>query len=266
MTDFTCRLCHNQSADILQSFDDWIAFAAGQDDERAQIAAIVKDNPALNFGDIIRCESCGLASVASPPTPDALGEFYDAYYASDMYSTKRDKKIKRAKSRVRRLSRLTQGRRFLDVGSNLGFACEGARQMGFTATGIEIDAEAVKSAKNNFILNDYHWTSVEEFAERGGQFDIVYCSEVIEHAINFTSFADALLKLVAPGGLLYLTTPAADHKKTPRPLVSWVQVKPPEHLTWFGQDHLRRLFDKPGFDLTFTWNIKPGHKIIVRRR
>jgi len=134
MTDFTCRLCHNQSATILQSFDSWLDFARMQDDERAKIAEIVTTNPALNFGDIIRCDDCGLASVEVPPTPDALGDFYEAYYASDMYSAKRDKKIKRAKNRVRRLSRLTKGRRFLDVGSNLGFACEGARQMGFTAS------------------------------------------------------------------------------------------------------------------------------------
>jgi len=239
--------------------------AATTQDERAKIAEIVRADQGLAFGNIVSCNSCGLASVQTPPSPEALGRFYDAYYASDMYGTKREKKIKRASKRVRRLSTLTKGRRFLDVGSNLGYAVEGARLMGFEAQGIEIDSKAVKAAKDDFPQNNYTCATVEDFAETAQPFDIVYCSEVIEHAIDFVSFAQALLKLVAPGGVLYLTTPAADHRKTPKPLVSWVQVKPPEHLTWFGRAHLKRLFDKPGYKLHFTWNTKPGHKIIVKR-
>ncbi len=242
-----------------------MAHAASTSDERAKIADIIRADDGLTFGAIVACKSCGLASVQTPPSPAALGRFYEAYYASDMYSTKREKKIKRAAKRVRRLSTLTKGRRFLDVGSNLGFAVEGARLMGFDARGIEIDSEAVASAKADFPDNNYICTTVEDFAETGQQFDIVYCSEVIEHAIDFVSFAQALLKLVAPGGLLYLTTPAGDHKRTPQPLVTWVQVKPPEHLTWFGRAHLRRMFERPGYKLKITWNMKPGHKIIVKR-
>jgi len=239
--------------------------AATSTDERAKIAEIVRSDDGLIFGDIVSCKSCKLASVQTPPSSEALGRFYDAYYASDMYGTKREKKIKRAAKRVRRLAALTKGRRFLDVGSNLGYAVEGARLMGFEAQGIEIDSEAVTAAKADFPQNTYTCATVEEFSETGQQFDVVYCSEVIEHAVDFVSFAEALLKLIAPGGLLYLTTPAGDHRKTPKPLVSWVQVKPPEHLTWFGRAHLKRMFQKPGYKLHFTWNIKPGHKIIVRR-
>ena len=103
-------------------------------------------------------------------------------------------------------------------------------------------------------------------AEAGGAvFDLVYCSEVIEHVEDVRGFAKALMTLIAPGGLLFLTTPADGHRATPKPLVSWVQVKPPEHLHWFARSHLLTLFDQPGYRPSFQFNPKPGHKLVVRR-
>ncbi|WP_298914649.1 methyltransferase domain-containing protein [uncultured Algimonas sp.] len=270
-TGFSCPLCDAAGFTLLETQADWLSRAAGTADERRQIGGIVAADPDLAFGGIVRCRECGLATVRTRPSPDALGRFYSAYYASASYGTKRDKKIKRAARRVRRLSRRIRSngsnakRRFLDVGANLGYAVEGARQRGFDATGIEIDAEAVARATAEFPGNSYHATTVEAFAARGETFDLVYCSEVIEHAIDIRSFASALMDLVAPGGVLFVTTPADGHRATPDPLVGWVQVKPPEHLHWFAKAHLLRLFDRPDFAPRFRFNPKPGHKLVLRR-
>lgn len=270
MALFSCPLCAANDFDVLESQTAWLQRAATCDDERKLIGDIVAADPALNFDAIVRCAGCGLATVQSPPTPDALGRFYSAYYASASYGTKRDKKIKRAAKRVRRLSRdiktTSPQKRFLDVGANLGYAVEAARQQGFVATGIEIDGAAVARAQTDFPENTYIETTVEDYAARGDQFDLVYCSEVLEHAINIRSFAKALMDLVAPGGVLFVTTPADNHRTTPQPLVSWVQVKPPEHLHWFAKDHLLTLFDHEDFSPRFQFNPKPGHKMRLRRK
>lgn len=269
MTGFSCPLCETTDFSVLESQADWLRRAETSDDERKLIGAIVARDPSLAFAAIVRCAGCGLATVQSPPTPDALGGFYSAYYASASYGTKRDKKIKRAAKRVRRLSRDIKNqsvqRRFLDVGANLGYAVEGARLQGFDAMGIEIDGSAVVRAQADFPKNTYVETTVEAFAAQGAQFDLVYCSEVIEHAIDIRGFARALMDLVAPGGVLFVTTPADGHRATPKPLVSWVQVKPPEHLHWFAKDHLLSLFDRPGFTPRFQFNPKPGHKMRLIR-
>lgn len=267
MSLFSCPLCDASLCDTLESQADWLVRAEQASDERKLIGEIVATDPALNFGAIVRCVGCGLATVRTPPTVKALGRFYSAYYVSDSYGSKRDKKIKRAEKRVRRVSRKikTGARRFLDVGSNLGYAVEGARLCGFQATGIEIDGAAVAKAQDDFPDNRYVQSTVENFATHGDVFDLVYCSEVIEHAVNIRSFAHALMQLVAPGGVLFLTTPADGHRATPDPLVSWVQVKPPEHLHWFARPHLRTLFDQHGFKLRFQFNPKAGHKLVLMR-
>lgn len=272
MTGFSCPLCDAAHFTILETQADWLLRAEQSDDERKLIGAIVARDRALAFEAIVRCDGCGLATVQTPPTPDALGGFYSAYYASASYGTKRDKKIKRAAKRVRRLARGIKSEgaksgqmRFLDVGANLGYAVEGARLQGFNATGIEIDGSAVAKAQSDFPENIYIETTVDVFAARGDQFDMVYCSEVIEHAVDIRSFAKALMDLVAPGGVLFVTTPADGHRATPKPLASWVQVKPPEHLHWFAKDHLLTLFARPGFTPRFQFNPKPGHKICLNR-
>jgi SAM-dependent methyltransferase len=270
MAKFSCPLCAATNFHVLESQASWLVRSERCDDERKLIGAIVADDPGLNFDAVVRCAGCELATVQSLPSPAALDRFYSAYYASASYGTKREKKIKRAAKRVRRLSRdiktKTPQKRFLDVGANLGYAVEGARQQGFVATGIEIDGAAVARAQTDFPLNRYIETTVEDFAARGDQFDLVYCSEVIEHVTNIRSFSKALMALVAPGGVLFVTTPADQHRATPKPLVRWVQVKPPEHLHWFAKDHLLSLFDHADFTPRFQFNPKPGHKMRLRRK
>ena len=265
MSGFSCPICAGAQLRVLETQADWLVRAAEAEDERKLIGEIVAGDPALHFGAVVRCEGCDLATVARVPDAQALGGFYKRYYANHSYATKRDKKIARARKRVRKLAKLTSGRRFLDVGASLGFAVEAARLEGFQAHGVELDPDAVAKASAAFPDCRFEAGSAGEVAARGETFDVVYCSEVIEHVPDVRAFADALLALVAPGGVLFLTTPADGHPRTPKPLQSWVQVKPPEHLHWFARSHLQTLFDRPGYSVGRWINVKPGHKLVVRR-
>ena len=53
-------------------------------------------------------------------------------------------------------------------------------------------------------FNDFTGT-VEAYAESGRQFDLAYCSEVIEHVPDVQGFAAATAKLLKPGAVLFLT-------------------------------------------------------------
>lgn len=230
------------------------------------MADIVSADPSLNFGAIVRCDGCGLRAVERAPCANALSGFYQAYYANADYRAKRDKKIARCRRRIRALKSAAPGRRFLDVGCNLGFAVEAARIEGLSAHGIEIDAAAVATATSLFPGVDIRCADVGAFAETGARFDFLWCTEVIEHALDFRSFATALGALAAPGALLYLTTPDAGHWRVPRAFASWDEVKPPEHLQWFEARHLRQLFEPLGFDLRFGFATKPGLRVVARKR
>ncbi|MBU6371408.1 MAG: methyltransferase domain-containing protein [Alphaproteobacteria bacterium] len=242
---------------------DWLAFAATTRDARLRMADLVRAKADLDFGDIVACSGCGLHAVAAPPSATALDAFYQAYYANADYGAKREKKIDRARRRIRRLNRRAPGKRFLDVGCNLGFAVEAARLEGLAAHGVEVDAQAVSTAQRMFPNVTITCGDALSLAESGARFNFLWCTEVIEHAPDFRAFAVALARLAAPGALLFLTTPDAGHWRLPRQFATWDEVKPPEHLQWFTARHLRTLFEPEGFTVRFETALKPGLRMIA---
>ena len=212
-----------------------------------------------NSHEIFKCEDCNFRFVYPRPSFEMLKDFYENYKSTGNYLQKKDKKIARAARRIRRLMKLVPGRKFLDVGCNVGFATEAARQAGFTATGIDLDSVAIGIAATNFPGCAFVGSSVEDFAQSGETFDVVYCSEVIEHVIDIHSFARAVSAMMSDKGVLFLATPDAGHFRVPRNFANWGEVIPPEHISYFDQKSLTRLLEGYGLKLlSMQWHVKPG--------
>jgi SAM-dependent methyltransferase len=215
---------------------------------------------------LFECAVCSLLYVDPMPDDETLARFYRHYHKTAQYTAKLDAKRRRAARRIRRLSRRVRGNRFLDVGCNAGFAVEAARQAGFDATGIDIDTDAIAQAQTLFPAATFEAISLEALAATGQTWDLVYCSEVIEHLRRPRDFVAALAGVVAPGGLLFLTTPDMGHFTLPRDRLAWDNVRPPEHLLYFNRRSLRRLLGTQGFiDVRIALNFKPTLKVTARR-
>lgn len=260
-----CPACGGRAFDRVGDGAAWARLAAGSTDERRELLTAAAGVPELDCGDFMRCRACRMIRVERVPGAEALTRFYQAYYANRKYAPKQDKKIARATRRLARLrARGAQGR-FLEVGCNLGFAVEAARRLGFEAHGIEIDAAATAQAQRLFADCSFRACAAAEEAASGRSYDVVFCTEVIEHVPDPGEFAAALGRLVAPGGHLFLTTPDAGHPLR-GDFLAWPETKPPEHLFWFTRDALRRLLGKAGFvAFDFALNLKPGHKLTARK-
>src|SRR3989304_4595666 len=73
-----------------------------------------------NGYDFLPCPCCGTVTVHPFPSLEQLTAYYQSYHGTKMYRVKGSKKIARSRKRVARLTRLTPGKRFLDVGCNYG--------------------------------------------------------------------------------------------------------------------------------------------------
>jgi len=103
------------------------------------------------------------------------------------------------------------GLRALDVGCGAGLVTEPLARMGASVTGLDAAADNIAVARLHAeaggLAIDYHGGSVEALAASGAKFDLITCLEVIEHVADRTSFLAALTSLLAPGGMLVMSTP-----------------------------------------------------------
>lgn len=103
-----------------------------------------------------------------------------------------------------------RGRSFLDVGCGYGFAPDAWRRMvGPDAVGIELARYGrIGAAQLGVTIHDRLLGQIPEL--EGRRFDVVQAIEVIEHVPDTRAFLADLGAMLAPGGVLALSTPSAD--------------------------------------------------------
>ena len=101
------------------------------------------------------------------------------------------------------------GKRALDVGCGAGLLAEPLARLGAAVTGIDAAPENVAVARAHAagagLAIDYRAVGVETLGDE--RFDLVTCMEVIEHVSDPAAFVAGLRQVLAPGGLLVMSTP-----------------------------------------------------------
>lgn len=180
------------------------------------------------------------------------------------YDRKAKSKMRRSLRRAKYLKRQLQGPRVLDVGSNVGFFVGACHQLGLQAEGLELNPALVENAKQRFPQCIFHAVPLEHFQGEAGQYDGIYCSEVIEHVPDPVVFAQMLLALLKPGAVLYLTTPSADeYVKDGRPIRG---LGGPDHKFYFDRTNIHEFLAHVGFSSSRNiLSLGKGIKILARK-
>ena len=217
-----------------------------------------------------RCRECGFAFVAEPWL-DFAAIYDDAYYAGKgadplidyvtelqrPQRTLRQYEWRGVHERVRSLTALERGARWLDYGCGTGGLVRYLRTTaGYDAVGFEQGWSLPR-------LREHGIPVLEEVAlsEHEGTFDVVTAIEVLEHVPDPIDELRRMRSFLRPGGLLFLTTGNAQPYAAK--LASWRYVVPEIHISFFEPRTLALAMREIGLTPT-TPGFGPGWPDIIR--
>ncbi|KAL6437970.1 hypothetical protein ACFW04_004339 [Cataglyphis niger] len=106
-----------------------------------------------------------------------------------------------------------EGVKIADIGCGGGILTESLARIGAHVTGLDASAELINLAKEHIKLDptilervNYIHTSIEEFSPKNERLYDVVTSEIIEHVENPEIFLKECVRVLKPGGSIFVTT------------------------------------------------------------
>ena len=138
------------------------------------------------------------------------------------------------------------GGALLDIGCGTGNFLAAARDAGYRVTGIELDRNAARFAKERLGLQRVLPLTISEFAAQHPEerFDVVTFFEVLEHQAAPVEFLQNVRGRVRTGGLIALSVPNRERWLTGPDVLDY----PPNHFLRWNSAALKKFLSAQGFE------------------
>jgi 2-polyprenyl-6-hydroxyphenyl methylase / 3-demethylubiquinone-9 3-methyltransferase len=104
----------------------------------------------------------------------------------------------------------TKGKKALEVGCGGGILCEEIARMGFETTGIDPSEHSLNIARNHARVSGldikYEHGTGEALPYTNGEFDVVFCCDVLEHVRDLPKVIAEIARVLKPGGVFIFDT------------------------------------------------------------
>ncbi|MDD5015274.1 MAG: class I SAM-dependent methyltransferase [Atribacterota bacterium] len=196
-----------------------------------------------NF-EIVKCKNCGL--IRTFPVPDYSRARYESY-GIEKYLKNKKLVVSFMKMIFKEVRRFKKKGRLLEIGCNLGYFLEVAKNNGFEVRGIDLDKEAVNYANNNLGEGIVLQSTLEEAKFPDAYFDVVVISHVLEHIPDIKKFLKEIKGLLNDKGIVMIASPNLDGFCAKIKKEKWPGLRPDEHVWQLNESTIKKLLKEEGF-------------------
>lgn len=213
-----------------------------------------------------KCSGCGLVYLNPAPFFEPTSEFSAMskgfQYTQYMHQTItpeifafENHQLRYQLGQIDELTRQAhQAVRYLEVGCGSGASVRAATDLGWVATGVDIDPELIETGRNQHGA-DLRCTPLLKADLAAGSFDFIRLRDVIEHLPNPYESMMEVHRLLRPGGISLIVAPNESGLVNriryllgfKRKMVAYAE--PPHHIHGFGPTTLKRIIERAGFDI-----------------
>ncbi|MEI9475111.1 MAG: class I SAM-dependent methyltransferase [Deltaproteobacteria bacterium] len=205
--------------------------------------------------EIVRCRRCGLSFVKNIPTEEELAALYGHTFFEDGQKSpgqgvKLDENPTYANARKRIDSIIKIGPakgRMLDVGCGTGIFLKAASPF-YECSGLDVSGYATEFAVKRLGV-DARKGTIFDFSFEPKSIDVITMWDVIEHVRDPDSYIRKISDIIAPGGLLVLSTGNVDSLMFRIQRSNWHLLIPPQHLFYFNKSSITFLLAKHEFNI-----------------
>ncbi|MBN2121130.1 MAG: class I SAM-dependent methyltransferase [Candidatus Omnitrophica bacterium] len=127
-------------------------------------------------------------------------------HQGDMY--KKPLNAKRREMIKSLLKEFVKQKKFMEIGCAEGFYCGCAAEYGaLSVTGIDLVAKKLNEAKRRYPGCKFALADATKIAIDDDKFDLILCSEVLQHLVDYDECLNRACGLLKPGGILVISVP-----------------------------------------------------------
>ncbi|MFH1457041.1 MAG: class I SAM-dependent methyltransferase [Patescibacteria group bacterium] len=201
-----------------------------------------------NF-EILRCVNCKL--VRTFPIPDYTIERYREY-GIERYVKNKKLVVSFMKIIFNEVKKFKTKGKLLEVGCNLGYFLEIAKNNGFDIRGVELDDKAVNYANDLLGRGIVLRSTLEQANFPNNNFDIIVLSHVLEHLIDIPGFLKEIKRILNKQGIIAIASPNFDGLCVKIKKEKWPGLRPDEHVWQLSKNTIQKLLKKEGFVIIYS--------------
>lgn len=212
----------------------------------------------------MECLDCGLRALSPMPTLDQMVDINAETVHPFFNACLEDEESYRAyfAHKLDDLQRERPSGKLLDVGCGAGFFLDAARSRGYEVAGVDLSPVPAAYARDALGL-DVTVSSLYGYGAPSDSFDAVTIFQTIEHDPDPAALSSELFRILAPGGVLMVTTPAADGFVARAMGRRWFGYRNVEHVSFFSKRSLRYALERAGFEIVFL-DVEHGKRLSMK--